>query len=121
MNNSKVDKKFIKRTTLIECISWLKFCKDFVIKHYPSVYVEYKQFIDTADDLIFKIKVKKHITSSEFSEINDWFCCYANGLNGFNFESILLNDYYELMNFTTNYCFAYSDVDNETIYFYIKS
>lgn len=121
MNNSKVDKKFIKRTTLIECISWLKFCKDFVTKHYPNVYVEYKKFIDTADDLIFKIKVKKHITSSEFSEINDWFCCYANGLNGFNFESILSNDYRELMNFTNNYCFAYSDVDNETIYFYIKS
>ena len=120
MDDLKIDKKFVKKSTLIECISWLNFCKNFIIQHYPDSYIQYKEFIDESDGLVFRIQAKKHITSKDFEKLNDWFCSYANGLVGFDFETILPNDYLALMDFTTTYCFAYSDVDKKTIYYYFE-
>lgn len=105
--------RFVNKSVINHCIMWLESLNEYIKTYYPAVYNNYKSFIDGSDKLCLELKLKKHVSANTFFELNDWFCCYANGLEGFDLQKIDINNYNLLMEFTTKYCFEYSDLDKD--------
>lgn len=109
----------VNKKDIEECISWLDYCYTHIKRYYKEIYEKNKKFFDESQSFKLKLRMRKHITPQTFADLNDWFCCFNFGIEGFEFDNEMPQTSAELLSFSTNICWEYGydfDESNKRIY-----